>query len=686
MTIVPLKDEAAAVTHFENLFWLAHDDQLRCGARKVQQRSAYRKAMKYAVQARIARGTDFLRLSVEAADRRKANKVLFELANLKETGTPKVILAFLKERALRVLGRWEEALTEANNYLSFAGDHRRSDALHHVGLCLMGHGDLDQALEYFHAALDTNPAVWKGSIHISIGRVHYQRAVAAADYEQAISEFKKAKRLRDFPLKSRAWFEIGNTRFQLEEFKQAANAYDKALTAQGNHLNRGMILNGLGNACTRLGQLDYAITYYRRALRIQDLRRPARVKVNLADALRQNGCYKEACATVDEIDKHSREYPRAQAIKKLAIRQHAGGKILAVEESLVCAGQKLSWDTENPETRIRTKILDTVTEYDNYSKQPNSDRDNSFSVLRGWGSSIPLLHGADGIECRGGGYFLKWRGQGVVIDPGFDFVRNFHEAGFRSDEVHGILISHNHPDHNADLPALESLLFETRKGTSKKYVLGMDAETKDDPLYAEFRGEVRKWGQGNHRTSEWRPLLPDIEFRYFAVEHKTISSETAVGFSFKLLVDGRRKLTVAYTADTGYFDGLPQNIVSCDVLVAHIGSTRHEEFPPPKPHKVDHLGYNGLIKLINNLKPRLTIVGEFWGGIGDLRIDLIKGLRRQTGLDSIIPASVNLHLDLKTISVECNQCRAPIPAERLTIVAPAERFGSLGYLCSLCRI
>lgn len=106
---------------------------------------------------------------------------------------------------------------------------------------------------------------------------------------------------------------------------------------------------------------------------------------------------------------------------------------------------------ESPESRlIRRATQAGETQYDRYLARPNSKRSDSISILRGWSSAIPLLDGSE-RRWRGGGYFLTWRGFGIVLDPGFDFLRNFHDAGFHAREISAVIVSHNHPDHNTVL-------------------------------------------------------------------------------------------------------------------------------------------------------------------------------------------------------------------------------------------
>ena len=78
--------------------------------------------------------------------------------------------------------------------------------------------------------------------------------------------------------------------------------------------------------------------------------------------------------------------------------------------------------------------------------------DNSLIVLRDWNSYSPLLrkelrkhdnsesdYGPD--ERLGGGYFLVWKGHGVVIDPGVDFVTQLYRKGFSIADVDTVVVT-----------------------------------------------------------------------------------------------------------------------------------------------------------------------------------------------------------------------------------------------------
>lgn len=88
-------------------------------------------------------------------------------------------------------------------------------------------------------------------------------------------------------------------------------------------------------------------------------------------------------------------------------------------------------------------------------------------VLQRWNSYTPAMAASDG-----GGYFLYRTAEdglidyGVVIDPGYGFVRNFLGAGFGICDVNMIVVTHDHPDHLDDFQALVNLVLEASKGRS----------------------------------------------------------------------------------------------------------------------------------------------------------------------------------------------------------------------------
>ncbi|MBL9130487.1 MAG: hypothetical protein JNG86_04760, partial [Verrucomicrobiaceae bacterium] len=148
---------------------------------------------------------------------------------------------------------------------------------------------------------------------------------------------------------------------------------------------------------------------------------------------------------------------------------------------------------------------------------------------------------------------------------------------------------------------------------------------------------------------------------------------------------GQPDFILGYTGDTCYFETLPDHLQGCDVLLAHISMPDEEEYENRDHFKKFHLGYNGLAKLIEKTQPKMVLVGEFWAGLADIRIDLIKGLRGRTGSKiPILPTGLGFHLKLPSLEVECTGCKKPVPHDNIKIAPATSPFGPLGYLCPRC--
>jgi tetratricopeptide (TPR) repeat protein/ribonuclease BN (tRNA processing enzyme) len=326
---------------------------------------------------------------------------------------------------------------------------------------------------------------------------------------------------------------------------------------------------------------------------------------------------------------------------------------------------------------------------------------NVLAILRGWGSATPLIEDASS-PCLGGGYFLKWRDKGLIIDPGIDFLYNFRASGFHMREVDAVVVSHDHTDHNFDLMAIDDVFYEmSRRAVEDKatkqwsYSLFCDEQTerkeflKDKAPHRHLLGldENRCERSPNNEESidlRKREKLP-FRIHYFKVQHGKYLP--AFGMRVECFPAGKGKpIVIGFTCDTQHFVELEGHLKECDILVAHVSQPTLAELLTSDNPKKNHLGYRGVAKLVRNCKPKLTIIGEFWAGFADMRIDIAKGLKRINDNAAIIPSSIGLFIDPETGEVECTNCKEWTPAANIHVTAANEEFGPLGYICPLCRM
>jgi len=312
-----------------------------------------------------------------------------------------------------------------------------------------------------------------------------------------------------------------------------------------------------------------------------------------------------------------------------------------------------------------------------------------FLVLREWNSYTPALPAQEEAD-RGGGYFLRHGGEGIVIDPGYDFIDNFARAGGRLRDIQHIIVTHAHDDHTADLEALLMLFYrlrnpessdvamareiprDIRKNTQVSLYLSESVQRKfsgllrlTDPM---FRRNVTLSNPGKDENQILR-LNEKATLTVLPAYHDdVISREHAVGLCLDCDIDNGRVRRIVFTGDSGLYPRLSKVQGSADqgepevddsegkalferykailgerkpdLLVAHIGSIKKQEFPsehftyaelerhfkPSRRFYVNHLGLLGTLLLIYKLAPKAVVISEFGSELKDIRIELVNCL------------------------------------------------------------
>ncbi len=266
---------------------------------------------------------------------------------------------------------------------------------------------------------------------------------------------------------------------------------------------------------------------------------------------------------------------------------------------------------------------------------------------RKWNSFTPSLPlGEEDEPSVGGGYFLMVNGVGTVIDPGFNFLENFSAMGGRLADIHNIVITHAHNDHTNDLESLLTLFYQRLKNTSRlgpggkrtrppvNLYINLGAFQKFSPMLNLRRtdelGEVRIIAPGE----EYALGDAGLQMRVLPAYHDEIFSSTyAVGLLFTLPTKPVKK--VLFTGDTGLFPpgvditagtvgeleiGSKYKVKPGEVeyLIPHLGSIGNNEMhSPDRQEKLgesfypNHLGVQGVIRLVTQLRPKYVFVSEF---------------------------------------------------------------------------
>ncbi|MBB5036415.1 tetratricopeptide repeat protein [Prosthecobacter dejongeii] len=685
-------------SEFSRLFWAVWEQQPLLGDKASTSDSSSETAMAFA----DAQSWEWAKALIKASKLSRTSEFDKALKLIAETehSVPERwqgLLHFVRGAAFEEEGHHEEAIKAYRKALDDPKLSQPGNVWNSFGNKLADKGALDEAIKAYRRALDDPSFDTPGYAWNNLGIVLGDKG----EQDEAIKAYRTALDYPNYDTPGYAWNNIGNALWAKGEHDEAIKAYRRALDYP-NYDTPGYTWNNIGNALGDKGEHDEAIKAYRKALEDPNLQTRAKAWTNLAQTYvdlgkleEAEGAYQKALASKDtQGGDHARARRGLQILRSKIVPT-----ALSPDDRAMMARPAKGGDTAEIEEGIIAAIDEAGdTQYERYLKKGDSERDNTLSILRGWSSAVTLLEGSE-RRWRGGGYFLKWRGYGIVIDPGFDFLRNFHDAGYHGREIAAVVVSHNHPDHNSDLKHIDDLRYElykrlasTKGPGSKPYVLlwdedtstatkfGFDKPQHQHPPIVMGSGFPQPFHLGKH------PAKIPVRITPFKVNHGT-DVQHALGMMVELLDNkGKTVLRIGYTADTAYFADLQQHLSKCDVLIAHISQPTIEELRDPSKLKDVHLGYRGTARLLKECQPNLALIGEFWAGFTDLRIPLVKGLRQLSGVKDVLPAGLAMHLRLPSLDIECTECRKLTPYSEIKVAPPTDKFGSLAYLCQSCTL
>ena len=688
----PLDDKILA--KFDALFWKAREEIFRAGKKEAKQSKAYRDALEYAKQHDIP--TVFLEATI--ADANEDTDAAELQVQYPSGDIPPGLLGTwntVKGSLFSLLGRHEEAETAYRTAINTKGFSNPDAAWNNLGNLLSDLGKHEEAEAAYRTAIDTEGFSDPGMVWNNLGNLLTNKG----RHEEAEAAYRNAIDTKSNSDPGMAWSSLGNLLTNKGRHEEAEAAYRNAIDTKG-YSDPGAAWNNLGNLLSDQGRHEEAEAAYRNAIDTKGYSNPGMAWNNLGILLREQGRHEEAVQShqnaLTSPDSDGTQHSRAKSLLRIA-ESGLGDEALNERDRLLSDPPPTG--TRNIEDRILAKIQESeTTQYDRYSERQNHPPiKDGISILRGWSSAVTLLEGTRG-RWLGGGYFLRWRDKGLVIDPGFDFLRNFHDCGFHGREIDAVFVSHDHPDHNNDLASIDDLRYELykRRNTNpiQPYCLVLDGDT-----YASQRSKFITGNPEHHlkpiHCATGNPgvfdlTTDDLPFRItpFDTDHRPDVPQ-GIGATIELLdSNGETVRRIGYTGDTTYSNRLAEPLADCDVLIAHISQPALAELKDPNESHGNHLGYRGTIKLLKDTKPKLALIGEFWAGFADLRIDLVNAIRDRTELKCILPAGIGLDLSLPELRVYCTECRATIPPSSVIVAPPPSRepYGNLSFLCRSCMV
>ena len=586
--------------------------------------------------------------------------------------------------SLSRLGRHDEALMWFDNALE-ANPHDAA-SMRNLGVSLSKCGRNEEALAWFDKALAENPRDYaalrqKGVSYSMLGKL-----------DKAVDCYDKALEIN--PSNSAALINKARTLIELQDYKAAVNVYDLLIASDPNNpyhlLEKAIALGKLGRPAEAADAVNQAYGL-----------------ANPTETLRRGRNY--------WLKRLGLEAERHRDTKTGRPRSDAGG-----EYGDIARVMEKTWEIFREDIRsFRKKIEEAKNSFNSFIGSSSMfARDRIFLLgARKWNSFTPSLPlGEDDETSVGGGYFLYANGVGTVIDPGFDFLENFNAMGGRLADIHNIVVTHAHNDHTNDLESLLTLFYQRAKNAPKSASarLGRSRPRPAVNLYMNL-GAFQKFSpminlRATDHIGQVKVIAPGEEYelegsgvvmRVLPAHHDEIFSKTyAVGLHFTLPT--RPAKTLLFTGDTGLFpsgaDIRADNVAdleignhygvlpgAVDYFIPHLGSIGDNELMSPdrqdrlgESFYPNHLGVQGLIRLITQLRPKYVFVSEFGEelkGFIVLLMELINRCVREIDELNGIPAAampVILPMDLFFF---CDLAREEIYCARSESFEPLKETG-----------
>lgn len=612
----------------------------------------------------------------------------------------------VKANALNALSKFEEALRCINEALKI--DPKDALLITNRGVYLHNLKRYDEATKCYDKALEINsnylfPLVSKGSNFKSLKK--YEESLECHDHVLSIDH----NNVRALIGKASTLSELGNDKKALKylnkaliiesdnisaliikadilgrsmnEFEEAIRFYDKALKINPKYKHA---LNNKSVCLNELGKFNESLEYSNKVLEMDS---------NYVTALLNKA------RSLDALGKHKEStefYDKAYNITKSEIREAEKALELDVQNEVRKELEENQIGIFNAKKKYESELSSRL-------KPREKPLDGDFlMVLRRWNSYTPSML-TDTDSNVGGGYYIHWKGKGIVIDPGFDFLDNFFKQDFKIFDIDAVIITHAHIDHINDFESLLTLLFEYNEtnddqqkqidvflnlGAMKKLLSWIPVEeTSNDKMIRHvYPLEVGM----PYNLEEYNFTLKATN----AIHDEVLTKTYSVGLIFEFYDDNEDKpFVLGYTSDTRHDETIEEQYRDVNLIIPHMGSIDQKDFG----YKVkniernkNHLMLTGVSSTIFKSNAELAIISEFGEELGEHRVKVIHALDKvfqNSGRSKCLTGDIGLKIKIPDLEVKCHYCNKYVGLnDILEGIDPVnEREKAVIHFCKKCE-
>ncbi len=306
------------------------------------------------------------------------------------------------------------------------------------------------------------------------------------------------------------------------------------------------------------------------------------------------------------------------------------------------------------------------------------------------------------------GFYFRWNGFGIAVNPSKGFLEQFHKEGHFIGDLNTVLCTrpdkhlHESLEHIYALNARCNRISERRHRIDYYLCVATHKELfhRLEPRYKQERDSLHRLDKYiDSEGGESITLHRGVQLSYFYPAESDIA-----GILIELkLPDHELDEAIADAASTSsnehrfkfaYLPSelcrfpCPEGVVGCALVILSLRPSLAQSASLPEDCEAPDLAT--LSEFLTNARAKMALLAEFPSGAGDLRLEVAKHLKVRMGengqgeLFPILPADGTLQLEMATWRVQCAVTKSWVPAPFVHVVRREADFGPLHFMSSDC--